>query len=307
MSRDSLNDILNSVNIRRGAIRDNYALKARALDRNLKFGVDALASLDILNENRLEKKELKTYAEEFNLTWNKKSKKYEGSVGINGAEEPFGITPTQLKALKTYDDGTGIMGKVIDTGGINPRYHLDPAEPVSSEPSWIKKLSDSLFSKKDPDPAVKAPDPTVSPATSKPVNSTSEPVNPTEPARPIVPVESEDEFFDTDIVVEDTDFDVFGEWEEPAPIETALNNVPKDPVINTTQPVPDLKPVSVEAYQNNAVKDIVTILNGKATNKEMGGMLANYKKSARMSDKAFREALDKAYEKVQNDGSWITK
>ena len=36
------------------------------------------------------------------------------------------------------------------------------------------------------------------------------------PARPSVPVASEDEFLDDDITIEDTDLDDFGDWEAPA-------------------------------------------------------------------------------------------
>ena len=40
---------------------------------------------------------------------------------------------------------------------------------------------------------------------------------PEPPARPSVPVASEDEFFDDDITIEDTDFDDFDDWGAPPP------------------------------------------------------------------------------------------
>ena len=40
---------------------------------------------------------------------------------------------------------------------------------------------------------------------------------PEPPARPSVPVASEDEFFDEDITIEDTDFDDFDDWDAPPP------------------------------------------------------------------------------------------
>ena len=40
---------------------------------------------------------------------------------------------------------------------------------------------------------------------------------PEPPARPSVPVASEDEFFDEDITIEDTDFDDFDDWDVPPP------------------------------------------------------------------------------------------
>tara|TARA_B100000029_G_scaffold6317_1_gene6837 strand:- start:1520 stop:2143 length:624 start_codon:yes stop_codon:yes gene_type:complete len=40
---------------------------------------------------------------------------------------------------------------------------------------------------------------------------------PEPPARPSVPVASEDEFFDEDITIEDTDFDDFEDWDAPPP------------------------------------------------------------------------------------------
>ena len=41
---------------------------------------------------------------------------------------------------------------------------------------------------------------------------------PEPPARPSVPVASEDEFFDEDITIEDTDFDEFEDWDSAPPI-----------------------------------------------------------------------------------------
>ena len=41
---------------------------------------------------------------------------------------------------------------------------------------------------------------------------------PEPPARPSVPVASEDEFFDEDITIEDTDFDDFDDWDAPPPM-----------------------------------------------------------------------------------------
>ncbi len=41
---------------------------------------------------------------------------------------------------------------------------------------------------------------------------------PEPPARPSVPIASEDEFFDEDITIEDTDFDEFEDWDSAPPI-----------------------------------------------------------------------------------------
>ena len=40
---------------------------------------------------------------------------------------------------------------------------------------------------------------------------------PEPPARPSVPIASEDDFFDEDITIEDTDFDEWGDWDAPPP------------------------------------------------------------------------------------------
>ena len=40
---------------------------------------------------------------------------------------------------------------------------------------------------------------------------------PEPPPRPSIPVASEDEFFDEDITIEDTDFDDFDDWDTPPP------------------------------------------------------------------------------------------
>ena len=41
---------------------------------------------------------------------------------------------------------------------------------------------------------------------------------PEPPARPSVPIASEDEFFDEDITIEDTDLDSFKDWDSPPPL-----------------------------------------------------------------------------------------
>ena len=48
---------------------------------------------------------------------------------------------------------------------------------------------------------------------------------PEPPPRPSVPIASEDEFFDEDITIEDTDFDDFEDWDTPPPPPSEGPNV----------------------------------------------------------------------------------
>jgi hypothetical protein len=294
MSRDSLNDILNSVNIRRGAIQSNYKLKQAAIDDALELGVSTLASLDMLNENRIERKELNQYADEFDLTWNKKSKKYEGIVGINNKEERFGITRVQLEALKTYDDGSGIMSKVIDGANINPRYHLQPSEP--DDPSWISKLASNLFSKDEETEEPKtnqlsSPNKLMSqPTTLAPITSG----DPQPPVRPTVPVETEEEFFNKDVIIEETDFDVFDEWDKPDPVVEKISKEKVSSVVTT-----EYSSSKEElARARKAVRNIIS----SGTTKEIGENLAKFRNASRLTDKEMKQVIDSAFKQDWKKG-----
>ena len=67
---------------------------------------------------------------------------------------------------------------------------------------------------------------------------------PEPPARPSVPVASEDEFFDEDITIEDTDLEDFEDWEAP----TSNNNMKFEYIAREVEPQP---------YPGFAVEDFV--------------------------------------------------
>ena len=66
---------------------------------------------------------------------------------------------------------------------------------------------------------------------------------PEPPARPSVPVASEDEFFDDDITIEDTDFDDFDDWGAPPPQDAPRYKfIPYDKAPEPRVPVRPLYP-----------------------------------------------------------------
>ena len=81
---------------------------------------------------------------------------------------------------------------------------------------------------------------------------------PDPPARPSVPVASEDEFFDEDITIEDTDFDDFDDWDAPPPPSSGpkVKFIPYDkPPI----PIIPIKPVYPEIAQEAGIEGTIYI------------------------------------------------
>jgi len=81
---------------------------------------------------------------------------------------------------------------------------------------------------------------------------------PEPPARPSVPVASEDEFFDEDITIEDTDFDDFDDWDAPPPPSSGpkVKFIPYDkPPI----PIIPIKPVYPEIAQEAGIEGTIYI------------------------------------------------
>ena len=81
---------------------------------------------------------------------------------------------------------------------------------------------------------------------------------PEPPARPSVPVASEDEFFDDEITIEDTDFDDFEDWDAPPPMAGG----PKGTFIPFDKPpipkVP-IRPVYPEIAQEAGIEGTVYV------------------------------------------------
>ena len=81
---------------------------------------------------------------------------------------------------------------------------------------------------------------------------------PEPPPRPSVPVASEDEFFDEDITIEDTDFDDFDDWDAPPPPSSGpkVKFIPYDkPPI----PIIPIKPVYPEIAQEAGIEGTIYI------------------------------------------------
>ena len=82
---------------------------------------------------------------------------------------------------------------------------------------------------------------------------------PEPPARPSVPVASEDEFFDEDITIEDTDFDDFDDWDVPPPPSSGpkvkfIPSYDKPP-----KPIIPIKPVYPEIAQEAGIEGTIYI------------------------------------------------
>ena len=82
---------------------------------------------------------------------------------------------------------------------------------------------------------------------------------PEPPARPSVPVASEDEFFDEDITIEDTDFDDFEDWDAPPPPPSSGPNVKFIPYDKPPKPIIPIKPVHPEIAQEAGIEGTIYI------------------------------------------------
>ena len=82
---------------------------------------------------------------------------------------------------------------------------------------------------------------------------------PEPPARPSVPVASEDEFFDEDITIEDTDFDDFEDWDAPPPPPSEGPNVKFIPYDKAPKPKIPIRPVYPEIAQEAGIEGTVVI------------------------------------------------
>jgi len=81
---------------------------------------------------------------------------------------------------------------------------------------------------------------------------------PEPPARPSVPVASEDEFFDDDITIEDTDFDDFDDWGAPPPQDAPrFKYIPHDAPPKPRVPI---KPQYPDIAQEAGIEGTVTIM-----------------------------------------------
>ena len=81
---------------------------------------------------------------------------------------------------------------------------------------------------------------------------------PEPPPRPSIPVASEDEFFDEDITIEDTDFDDFEDWDAPPPPSEGPN-VKFIPYDKAPKPKIPIKPVYPEIAQEAGIEGTVYI------------------------------------------------
>jgi protein TonB len=81
---------------------------------------------------------------------------------------------------------------------------------------------------------------------------------PEPPARPSVPVASEDEFFDEDITIEDTDFDDFEDWDTPPPPSEGPN-VKFIPYDKPPKPTLPIRPIYPEIAQEAGIEGTVVV------------------------------------------------
>ena len=82
---------------------------------------------------------------------------------------------------------------------------------------------------------------------------------PEPPARPSVPVASEDEFFDEDITIEDTDFDDFEDWDAAPPPPSEGPNVKFIPYDKAPTPKFSIRPIYPEIAQEAGIEGTVWI------------------------------------------------
>ena len=91
---------------------------------------------------------------------------------------------------------------------------------------------------------------------------------PEPPARPSVPVASEDEFFDEEITIEDTDFDDFDDWDAPPPPPSEGPNVKFIPYDKPPKPIIPIRPQYPEIAQEAGIEGTIYIqffINKKGT------------------------------------------
>ena len=81
---------------------------------------------------------------------------------------------------------------------------------------------------------------------------------PEPPPRPSVPVASEDEFFDEDITIEDTDFDDWDDWDAPPPPPGGpdIRFIPFDKAPTSKVPI---RPIYPELAREAGIEGTVTI------------------------------------------------
>ena len=82
---------------------------------------------------------------------------------------------------------------------------------------------------------------------------------PEPPARPSVPVASEDEFFDEDITIEDTDFDDFDDWDAPPPPPSEGPKVKFIPYDKPPRPLKRIRPAYPEIAQEAGIEGTIYI------------------------------------------------
>ena len=82
---------------------------------------------------------------------------------------------------------------------------------------------------------------------------------PEPPPRPSVPVASEDEFFDEDITIEDTDFDDFEDWDTAPPLPSEGPNVKFIPYDKPPKPKIPIKPIYPEIAQEAGIEGTLYI------------------------------------------------
>jgi len=82
---------------------------------------------------------------------------------------------------------------------------------------------------------------------------------PEPPPRPSVPIASEDEFFDEDITIEDTDFDDFEDWDTPPPPPSSGPNVKFIPYDKPPKPIIPIKPIYPDIAQEAGIEGTIYI------------------------------------------------
>ena len=82
---------------------------------------------------------------------------------------------------------------------------------------------------------------------------------PEPPARPSVPIASEDEFFDEDITIEDTDFDDFDDWDAPPPPPSGGPKVKFIPYDKPPKPIIPIRPRYPEIAQEAGIEGTIYI------------------------------------------------
>ena len=82
---------------------------------------------------------------------------------------------------------------------------------------------------------------------------------PEPPARPSVPVASEDEFFDEDVTIEDTDFDDFEDWDAPPPPPSEGPKVKFIPYDKPPKAIIPIRPIYPEIAQEAGIEGTIYI------------------------------------------------